>query len=462
MLQQEVREQLYQKYIAPTKKKRESFIGIEIEMPIVNLDKKAVSFDIVQEITEKFLEAFSFEITGRDDDGRIYAAQDKKTGDILSYDCSYNNLELSMGREKELHTLNKRFVEYYLYLQKLLKQHHYTLTGMGINPYREYNHNVPIANERYRMLFHHLETYPKYFNEVMFFHRYPKYGTFCSAAQVQLDVNEEDLIKNIDAFTKIEPIKALLFSNSILLNDREDLLCCRDMLWENSTHGVNPHNIGMFDSVPETIDELQAYIESESLYCVMRDGKYVNFAPICIMDYFKQDKVRGEFYQDGEYHPIDIVPEIGDIEYLRTFKFEDLTFRGTIEYRSVCCQPVADAMSMPAFHVGLKENLDRLSERLEEDYVLYHHGYTATELRRLFVKRDLPSFIDEDVLYELARDIVDIAKEGLVKRGFGEEIFLDPLYKRIEERKNPAEKMLEALENGISLEEMIEAYGKIK
>ena len=25
-----------------------------------------------------------------------------------------------------------------------------------------------------------------------------------------------------------------------------------------------------------------------------------------------------------------------DIRYLRTFKFEDLTFRGTIEYRSIC------------------------------------------------------------------------------------------------------------------------------
>ncbi len=33
-----VREHLYRKYIEPTKKERELYIGIELELPIVNLD----------------------------------------------------------------------------------------------------------------------------------------------------------------------------------------------------------------------------------------------------------------------------------------------------------------------------------------------------------------------------------------------------------------------------------------
>ncbi|MFQ9792099.1 MAG: hypothetical protein ACLRX7_01780 [Acutalibacteraceae bacterium] len=44
------------------------------------------------------------------------------------------------------------------------------------------------------------------------------------------------------------------------------------------------------------------------------------------------------------------------MEYLRSYKFEDLTFRGTIEYRSACCQPVSECMCVAAFHVGLQEN----------------------------------------------------------------------------------------------------------
>ena len=55
-----IKEALYQKYIEPTKKKRESYIGIEIEMPILNLDKKPVDFAIIHKITDRFMEHFQF------------------------------------------------------------------------------------------------------------------------------------------------------------------------------------------------------------------------------------------------------------------------------------------------------------------------------------------------------------------------------------------------------------------
>ena len=46
MIDQEmVRNKLYEEFIQPTNKEK-NFIGIEIEIPIVNLDKKAVNFDV--------------------------------------------------------------------------------------------------------------------------------------------------------------------------------------------------------------------------------------------------------------------------------------------------------------------------------------------------------------------------------------------------------------------------------
>ncbi len=461
MRNQIVSEQLYTKYIAPTEQKRESFIGIEIELPIVNLKKEAVSFDVVFSVTDLFLKKFAFEADGIDSAGHIYAAQNKEFGDILSYDCSYNNLELSMGKEKDLHALHERFCRYFRFLQEEFGKYDHMLTGMGINPYRGYNHNVPIENERYRMLFHHLGSYTKYTDKDMYFHPYPQYGTYSSASQVQLDVDKKNLIKTIRAFSKLEPIKAHLFSNSVLLGDREDIICCRDMMWENSTHGINPHNVGMFASIPESVEELLAYIESESLYCVMRDGKYINFEPVNVMDYFEQESVTGEYFDGENYQDIIFTPEIGDLEYLRTFKFEDLTFRGTIEYRSVCCQPVSDAMTVAAFHVGLLQKLDELDALLANDHVLYHHGYTASELRKLFTFRKLPGFVNEYELQELSKKIVDLAAMGLKKRNLGEEVYLEPLYRRIESGQNPAEHMLSELEKGTTIEEVIREYGTI-
>lgn len=456
-----VREKLYQKYIEPTENNTHKYIGIEVEMPIVNLNKQAVDFEKIHKLTAKFMEYFQFEVMSRDDDGNVNAAKHPDNGDILSYDCSYNNLELSLGREKTLQSLYQRFHDYYVYIQEELKQYNYTLTGMGVNPYRQYNNNVPIPNGRYRMLFHHLSSYPKYQELPMYFHEYPDYGLFSSASQVQLDVDYEDLLMMLRAFSKVEPIKALLFNNSIMLDEQEELACCRDMFWENSTHGINPHNIGMFDCELESVEELQAYIESTSMYCVERDGKYINFPPIPVMEYFEQESITGEYYADGSYHEISFTPEIEDLDYLRTFKFEDLTFRGTIEFRSVCCQPIKDVMTVSAFHLGLKRRVKELDKLLQEDQVIYHNGFSATELRKMFVKRELSAFVDKEDVYGLAKQVVDLAKDGLLERGYGEEVYLESLYERIRQQSNPAQKMLRHLQEDGDIEDMIVEYGRI-
>ncbi|MGN0275840.1 MAG: hypothetical protein ACI4CZ_01470 [Hominisplanchenecus sp.] len=460
MNEQMVKEQLYQRYIEPTKRQRENYIGIEIEIPIVNLKKEAVDFAVVHGVTAKFMERFGFHPAGLDDEGNIYSAVESVTGDILSYDCSYNNLELSLGKEKDLNTIYERFTVYYTFLWEKFGEYGHTLTGFGVNPYRRYNHNVPIPSERYRMLLHHLRSYKNY-KLPMYFHEYPEYGTFSSASQVQLDVFYDELLETLETFGKVEPVKALLFSNSVLLGENEELLCCRDMFWENSTHGINPHNIGMFDCRLESMEDLEAYIASASIYCVERDGKYIHFAPIPIKEYLRTPVVTGEWYDSGVYQKTQVQPRMDDIRFLRTFKFEDLTFRGTVEFRSVCCQPIKDCMTVAAFHVGLKENLHSLTNLLHEDHVLYHQGYTATELRKMFVKSELPGFVDADALYELVRSVVDIASEGLEKRGFGEEGMLKPLYDRIEERENPAQRMLRLRREGMDLKDIILEYGKL-
>ncbi|MDO4648406.1 MAG: glutamylcysteine synthetase [Eubacteriales bacterium] len=457
----EISQKIYEKYILPTERKREEYIGIEIELPIVNLKKEPVSFDLVHRITEEFLQEFGFETSGVDDEGHIYAALQRETGDILSYDCAYNNLELSLGKAKDIHTLKNRFETYFSWLQKAFSREEHMLTGMGINPYRNYNHNVPIPNERYRMLFHHLASYTEYPQDLMEFHHYPTYGSFASASQVQLDFDKEQLIQAIRAFSRVEPVKAVLFSNSVMAEEEPEMLCCRDMLWENSTHGINEKNIGMFQPIPESLEELEDYLEATSLYCVMRDGKYVNFTPLSVMDYFASESVTGEFFDGNGYQKVEVVPEETDLEYLRSFKFEDLTFRGTIEFRSVCCQPVSEAMTVAAFHLGLKQKLPELDRLLAEDHVIYGHGYNGDELRKLFNRRTWPEFADMDALYELAENVVKLSEEGLKERNLGEEVYVKPLYERIRLRQNPAQNIWQTIDEGKDLETLIRSYGTL-
>ena len=458
---QQVKDKLYEEFIKPTNQEK-NFIGIEIEIPIINLDKKAVDFDVVHSITKQFQNNYGdFKEDGIDYDGNVFSLKNPKTDDIVCYDCSYNNIEFAMGKEKDLFTINDRFCEYYAFTKELFEEHNHTLTGMGINPYRKYNVNEPIPSERYLMLYHHLKSYRNYQNLPMHFHEYPEYGMFSSASQVQLDVRRENLVKTINVFSKIEPIKALLFSNSVLFGENDDITCFRDALWEYSTHGVNPHNIGGYDVDLKDIDDLQAYLESLNIYCVMRDGAYINFPSMNLLEYFSRDYVRGEIYCKGQYRTIDVRPCVSDIKYLRPFKFINLTFRGTVEFRSICTQPIRDSMCVAAFHLGLKDMLDELGELIEKDSVIYHKGYTTSELRKLLIQKDIPQFFNKKDICRLSKDIVDLARFGLEDRGLGEEIFLNPLYERIKNHTNPGKELLRSIKKGIKIEKIIDDYGKL-
>lgn len=456
-----VKEKLYEEFIKPTNQKKD-FIGIEIEIPIINLNKKAVNFDVVHEITRKFQKQYDeFQVDGIDYDGNTFALKNPNTDDIVCYDCSYNNIEFAMGKEKDLFTINDRFCDYYSFVKESFEQYDHTLTGMGINPYRKYNVNEPIPSERYLMLYHHLKSFKNYRDVPMHFHKYPEYGMFSSASQVQLDVSKDNLVKTINVFSKIEPIKALLFSNSVLFEENETLTCFRDLLWEYSTHGVNPHNIGSYDVDFKGIDDLQAYLESLNIYCVMRNGSYINFPSMNLLEYFSRDSVRGEIYCNGSYREIDVKPDINDIKYLRPFKFINLTFRGTVEFRSICTQPIADSMCVAAFHLGLKDKLDELEVIIDGDDVIYHKGYTASELRKLLIQEDIPKLFNKKDLCALSKEIVDLAAQGLEERGIGEEVFLNPLYQRIKKHTNPGRDLIRSVRKGIKIEKLINDYGKL-
>ena len=104
-----IRQALEEKYLAPTRRERPLYTGIEVEMPILNLKKEAVDFDIVHRTAERFIEICGFVPEKRDDEGEVILASDPVTGDALSFDCSYNNLELSLGKAQDLHLAKIRF-----------------------------------------------------------------------------------------------------------------------------------------------------------------------------------------------------------------------------------------------------------------------------------------------------------------------------------------------------------------
>jgi gamma-glutamylcysteine synthetase len=457
---QAVNQLLYNKYISPTTTRRKKYVGIEIEMPVVNLNKKPVDKELMLSLIKAFAEEFDFAPCGRDDNGDLFSVTNKVNGDIFTFDCSYNNLEISFGKVNDINVAWERFKKYIAFTNGFLKQYNTILTGFGENPYRKYNNNVPIPNGRYRMLFHYLNSYKEYSPEKQF-HSYPEFGTYSSASQVQIDVDYDALADTINTFNRLEPLKALLFSNSVLNGENEEFICARDMLWEHSMQGYNKHNLGMYNVDFKSGEDILRYMNTTSIYCTQREEKYLNFTPIMVSDYFSRDFVEGEYYEDGVYHKMMFKPQDRDIDYLRTFKFTDLTFRGTVEHRSCCTQPLKDAMCVSAFHTGITRRLNQVKELLDKDNTIYNRGYTPTELRKLFVKKDLPSFVNKQELKTLLVKVIDIAYEGLKDRGKGEERFIDCLYERAESLEPPAKYYLKRKAQGVDDESIIFEFAEI-
>ena len=95
---------------------------------------------------------------------------------------------------------------------------------------------------------------------------------------------------------------------------------------------------------------------------------------------------------------------------------------------------------------------------MEQDTVLYQHGYSEVELRKLMNGRKWPNFVDKVALQRLCVDVLDLAKEGLLKRGLGEEKYLLPLYDRAKTLVSPGRKYVEEKERGRAVADLVREY----
>ena len=118
-------------------------------------------------------------------------------------------------------------------------------------------------------------------------------------------------------------------------------------------------------------------------------------------------------------------------------------------------------MPIAAFHVGLSEVLDEVTDLFKNDDVLYHHGYTSGELRKIMNRRILPDFIDKEALKVLCKEVLNLAQMGLSKRGFGEEKYLDSIYERAETLVSPGRKLADGIMSGRKMKDFIYEFASV-
>jgi glutamate--cysteine ligase len=250
--------------------------------------------------------------------------------------------------------------------------------------------------------------------------------------QVNLDFGDEaDMVKKLRVSLALQPLGTALFANSPFLEGKPNgFLSFRSHVWEDTDNARS----GMLPFVFEEGFGFERYVEyalDVPMYFVIRGGKFVNCAGESFRAFLngRLPQLPGELptLRDWADHLTTIFPEVRLKRYLE--------MRGS----DVGTGPMLCAL--PALWGGIL--YDQSSLDAAWDLV---KGASATErqqLRHEVPKRGLNATFRGRSLQQLAKQVLALARDGLKRRGFGEEPFLDVLDEMAESGKTHAERLLD-------------------
>ena len=416
MTKQQAIKLLKEKYLSNMKEDSELFVGVELEFPIVETNGNKTNIEVTKNLFRILANLSDFEVEKIDDNQNPIQLIHCSSKDRILFELSYNTIEFAFERARSINEVAKRFEDYLKIIQPILQENNHEIQGHGIHPLWKENDNSPVKIERYKMLMAFLALN----GTGMKTHSYPSYGAFICGNQVQLDVRRDNYLRIINAFNKIEAAKAYLFSNSEFSAEAWDTKIARDIFWEESLHGYYKENVGIYPKDYQSEEEFFNNLARTAIFTATREGKSYYFKPIRVEDYLDQKEITA-YTADGNEKIIKPVKE--DLKQHRSYQFQDLTARGTVEFRSVCTQPLETTFAPIAFELGLFVELEKLENFLEDSSFFKNEEQDYRKLRKKYSKKIL-SKEEKEAIQSFSKDLLDIAEAGLMKRGYGEEKFL--------------------------------------
>lgn len=416
MTKQQAIKLLKEKYLSNMKEDSGLFVGVELEFPIVETNGNKTNIEVTKNLFRTLANISDFEVEKRDDDQNPIQLVHCSSKDHILFELSYNTIEFAFERARSINEVAKRFEAYLKIIQPVLQENNHEIQGHGIHPLWKENDNSPVKIERYKMLMAFLAMK----GTGMKTHSYPSYGAFICGNQVQLDVRRDNYIRIINAFNKIEAAKAYLFSNSEFTAEAWNTKIARDIFWEESLHGYYKENVGVYPKDYQSEEEFFNNLARTAIFTATREGKSYYFKPIRVEDYLDQKEITA-YTADGNEKIIKPVKE--DLKQHRSYQFQDLTARGTVEFRSVCTQPLETTFAPIAFELGLFVELEKLESYLEDSLFFKNEEQDYRKLRKKYSKKNL-SEKEKEAIQSFSKDLLEIAKAGLIKRGYREEKFL--------------------------------------
>ena len=213
----------------------------------------------------------------------------------------------------------------------------------------------------------------------------------------------------------LQPIVTALFANSPFAEGRASgYQSTRAHIWTDT----DPDRCGDLPFVFEDGFGFERYVDyalDVPMYFVYRDGRYIDASGQSFRDFLagRLPALPGER------------PLLDDWANHLTTLFPDVRLKQYLEMRGADAGPLSHLTALPALWVGLLYDNDALDAA--GDLVKSWTPAERAALRTAVPVQGLQAPFRAGTALDIARAMVDIAAQGLQRRGLGEEIYLDPL-----------------------------------
>jgi len=401
------------------------WVGIEVErLGVDSGNGEAVTYSGERGI-ESALEvlASSYGWSPKREDGHII--QLKKGACYINLEPG-GQLEVSGSPEGDLHAVKAEQDRVSSLMGGLGGQRGVSWIGCGMHPYSDLYGIEWVPKGRYRIM-------SRYFKDTgSLGHRMMK-----QTASVQASFNyfsEEDALNKMKLALVLSPVATAMFANSPISNGAVNgFLSSRAWVWSDT----DPARCGMIEGVLAGDGGFRDYIEyalSVPMLFVVREGRWVKIDSIPFRDFMNKGA--------GGHHAT-----YADWELHLTTLFPDVRMKHIVEVRSADAQRPEIMMSVPAFWKGILYDRDALEDAWERvgDIGMRDLCRLVEEVPKMALGADL----NGERILGMAKEMIELSRDGLIRQGKGEEVYLEPLEEMVVEREiTPAEDVIERWEKG--------------
>jgi gamma-glutamylcysteine synthetase len=418
-------------------------IGSELKFPMVNLDGTAASFDTVCGLWT-YLESRGWKPVQDKMTGRVVGARKKgqQNDTVAGCETGFCKAEFSLAHVANLFDLQKQIDELRAELKPFCDKNKVCFLCYGIQPVSPPSKRLMIKKRR-------TSPWTKAFGSNRCIDE--KDGddmhlfTINAASHVHVSVSPEEAIDAVNVLNGFSGAQIALTANSNIWQGRTDpdYKCVAEKFWD--WWMPDSGRVGMPRKPFKDIEDYVGTIVGFKPVYVVRNGnpivleKYETFE-----EYYRLGRAVG---RDTREQEVSFVPDEGDIDIHNSCYWYNARISRyfTVENRVNDQQPPDALLCIAAMTLGLVSVLS------EAKAVLSSYDWEILrEAREVACREGLLGKVGdrEDELALIALRMWALARQGLIRRGLGEEKFLDPLERRLHASKCPADRAENLFESG--------------